>query len=114
MATAGKSKTSAAIIPLHRYAGYRSPIPNAHIARALGDPDDVLREAVKADNLRDGVPLEERQADNLRRFYSANPRLNGPARHERIGDDVVRFTLADAIITAAIAVLIGMIVAGAF
>lgn len=73
----------------HRYAGYRSRIPNAHIASALGDVDDVLREAVKADNLRDGVPLEERQADNLRRFYSANPRLNGPARHYRIGEETL-------------------------
>jgi hypothetical protein len=69
----------------HRYAGYRSPIPNAHIARALGDVDDVLREAVKADNLRDGVPLEERQADNTRRFYRAHPRFDGPPVHETIG-----------------------------
>jgi hypothetical protein len=51
---------------------------------------------------------------NLLPFKAANDRFAGPPRHERIGDDVIRFTLADAIITAAIAVLIGMIVAGAF
>ena len=58
----------------HRYAGYRSRIPNAHISRALGDVDDVLREAVKA--------------DNLRRFHSgspANARSAGPPRQYRIG-----------------------------
>lgn len=86
------------------------PHTGAELSRMVGDPD-----AVFADNLRDGVPLDERQADNLRRFYSANPRLDGPPRHYRIEDSAtVRFTLADAIITAAIAVLIGMIVAGAF
>lgn len=73
---------NASITPLHR--GFVRQVPNAHIARALGDVDDVLREAVKADNLRDGVPLHERQADNLRRFYSANPRF--AARHYRIGE----------------------------
>jgi hypothetical protein len=56
----------------HRYAGYRSRIPNAHIARALGDVDDVLREAVKADNLR-------------REAHPANDRFSGPPRHYRIG-----------------------------
>lgn len=85
----------------HRYAGYRSPVPNAHIARALGDVDDILREAVKADNLRDGVPLDVRQADNLRRFRQANPAndraeqycRNAPdlheTRHVRIGEQTL-------------------------
>ena len=76
----------------HRYAGYRSPIPNAHIARALGDMDDVLREAVKA--------------DNLRRFREANPandRFAGPPRHYRVGGHTVLDTLciAGAVIIAA-------------
>lgn len=86
----------------HRYAGYRSPIPNAHIARALGDVDDVLREAVKA--------------DNLRRFRQANPAndraeqycRNAPdlheTRHYRIGEQ----TLLDLFAGIAFWFLVGM------
>lgn len=77
------------------------PLPQEHIARALGDPVWVRDNEGKVISLcLDPDPVSSR--------------LNGPARHHRIGDDVVRFTLLDAIITAAIAVLIGMIVAGAF
>ena len=68
----------------HRYAGYRSPIPNAHIARALGDVDDVLREAVKADNLRrfrQANPANDRAEQHCRNA----PDLHEP-RHYRIGE----------------------------
>jgi hypothetical protein len=75
----------------HRYAGYRSPIPNAHIARALGDADDVLREAVKADNLR-------------REAHPANDRFSGPPRHYRIGEQ----TLLDLFAGIAFWFLVGM------
>jgi hypothetical protein len=62
----------------HRYAGYRSRIPNAHIARALGDADDILREAVKADNRR-------RDAERICR---ASAPLH-ETRHYRIGEQTL-------------------------
>ena len=74
---------NANITPLHR--GFVRQVPNAHIARALDDPDDILREAVKADNLRD---LEGELAwAELQRFNREHPRLDGPPRQYRIGDE---------------------------
>jgi hypothetical protein len=69
----------------HRYAGYRSPIPNAHIARALGDADDVLREAVKADNLR----REAHPANDRAEQYCRNAPDLHETRHYRIGEETL-------------------------
>ena len=86
----------------HRYAGYVRPHTGAELSRMVGDPDACFRD-------EEG----ERVWSELCRFNREHPRLDGPPRHYRIEDsDTVRFTIADAIITAAIAVLIGMIVAG--
>ena len=57
---------------LHRQQGVR-PMPNLRLI--TGDKEAAYR---------DDTPQPVRQADNLRRFHAANPRLDGPPRHVRI------------------------------
>ena len=62
----------------HRYAGYVRPHTGAELSRMVGDPDACFRD-------EEG----ERVWSELCRFNREHPRLDGPARHERIGEQTL-------------------------